>query len=92
VERSIAGSRTGYEARVTVHEPFEAVAARLPWLASALEPIDAERCRYVTADDDLRWLALRIVMLDAEVEVHEPPELVAMLRGLAARLQRATAG
>jgi hypothetical protein len=28
-------------------------------------------------------------MLGAEVEVHEPPELIAQLKALAARLQRA---
>jgi len=61
-------------------------------VASALEPIDAERCEYRTTDDELEWLALRIVMLDEEVDVHEPPELVAMLQGLARRLQRATGG
>jgi hypothetical protein len=37
------------------------------------------------ADDDLEWLALRIAMLGAEVDVHEPPEL----RVLAARIRRA---
>ncbi len=92
VEQSISGGGHRYEARVTVHAPAERLAARLPWVASALEPIDAERCEYRTTDDELEWLALRIVMLDEEVDVHEPPELVAMLRGLARRLERATGG
>ena len=90
VEQRIAGGTSGYEARVTVHEPLQAVAARVPWIASALTPIDAERCEYRTSDDDLKWLALRIVMLDAEVEVHGPPELISLLRGLGQRLARAT--
>jgi predicted DNA-binding transcriptional regulator YafY len=90
VERSIAGGMSRYEARVVVHEPADAVAARLPWIASALVPIDGSRCEYRTSDDDLKWLALRIVMLDAEIEVHGPPELVSLLRGLGQRLARAT--
>jgi len=36
-------------------------------------------------------LAIRIAMLDVELEVHEPPELVERLRALADRLTRATA-
>jgi predicted DNA-binding transcriptional regulator YafY len=75
-----------------VHASAEQLAARLPWVAGSIAPVDGERCEYRTSDDELEWLALRIVMLDEEVDVHEPPELVAMLAGLARRLQRATAG
>ena len=89
VEQGIAGAGSRYEARVTVHAPAEQLAARLPWIAGALEPIDAQRCEYRAADDDLEWLALRIAMLGADVDVHEPPELVAQLDALATRLRRA---
>jgi predicted DNA-binding transcriptional regulator YafY len=89
VEQSIAGARSRYEARVTVHAPADEVASRLPYLAGALEPIDAHRCEYRTSDDDLEWLALRIAMLGVDVDVHEPPELVAQLTMLARRLRRA---
>jgi len=82
-----AGSR--YEARVTVHAPAEEVAKRIPWSAGALEPIDERSCAYSTSDDDLGWLAIRIAMLGVDVDVHEPPELVAELEALAARLRRA---
>ena len=92
VSQSIAGAHTRYEARVTVHAPADRIARRLPWMAGAIEPIDADRCEYRTSDDDLEWLALRIAMLGAEVEVHEPPELAAALDALGARLQRAAGG
>jgi predicted DNA-binding transcriptional regulator YafY len=91
VRQSIAGG-SRYEARVTVHAAAEEVAARIPYVAGGLEPIDAQRCEYRTSDDDLEWLALRIVMLGVDVDVHEPPELVAQLEVLARRLARATAG
>lgn len=91
VEQRIAGG-SRYEARVTVHAPADELAARLPWFAGALEPIDERRCEYRTSDDDLEWLALRIAMLGVDVEVHEPPELVAQIRALAGRLRRAAAG
>jgi predicted DNA-binding transcriptional regulator YafY len=89
VEQGIAGARSRYEARVTVHAPAEEIATRLPYVAGSLEPIDAHRCEYRTSDDDLEWLALRIAMLGAEVDVHEPPELIAQLNVLARRLRRA---
>jgi predicted DNA-binding transcriptional regulator YafY len=89
VRQSITGG-SRYEARVTVHAPAEEVAARLPYVAAALHPIDAQRCEYRTSDDDLEWLAVRIAMLGVDVEVHEPPELVAQVEVLARRLRRAT--
>jgi predicted DNA-binding transcriptional regulator YafY len=87
VQQSIAGSR--YEARVTVHASVEEIAARLPWVSGALEPIDAHRCEYRPSDDNLDWLAIRIAMLGVDVEVHEPPELIAQLDELSRRLGRA---
>jgi predicted DNA-binding transcriptional regulator YafY len=89
VEHNIAGAGSRYEARVTVHAPADEVAGRLPWLAGALEPIDARSCEYRTSDDDLDWLAIRVAMLGADIDVHEPPELIAHLELLAARLWRA---
>lgn len=74
---------------MTVRAPAEEVAARLPWLAGALEPIDARSCEYRTSDDDLEWLAIRVAMLGADIEVHKPRELIAQLELLAARLWRA---
>ena len=91
VEQSIAGAWSRYEARITVHASAESIAARLPYFAGAVEPIDEHRCEFRTSDDDLEWLALRIAMLGVDVDVHEPPELVAQLKVLAARLRRAAA-
>ncbi len=92
VEQSISGAPSRYEARVTVHAPAAEIAKRLRWTAGSLEPLDARRCEYRTSDDDLEWLAIRIVMLGVDVEVHEPPELIDQLDVLARRLGRAAAG
>jgi predicted DNA-binding transcriptional regulator YafY len=89
VEQSIAGAGNRYEARVTVHAPADEIAKRIPWIAGALEPIDAHRCEYRTSDDDLEWLAIRIAMLGVDVDVSEPPELISQLNALARRLRRA---
>jgi predicted DNA-binding transcriptional regulator YafY len=87
VQQSIKGAWSRYEARVTVHASAEAVAARVPWVAGALEPIDDERCEYRTADDDVEWLALRIAMLGADVDVDGPPELIEQMQRLSDRLR-----
>ena len=72
-----------------MHAPADAVAKRLPWLAESLRPIDDHSCEYRTSDHDLDWLAIRVAMLGVDVEVHEPPELVAELDALGRRLLRA---
>ena len=89
VAESIASAVHRYEARVTVHLPAAELRRRVPKRAGTIEPIDDERCELRTSDYDLDWLALRIAMLDAELEVHEPPELVEHLKRLAQRVGRA---
>jgi predicted DNA-binding transcriptional regulator YafY len=80
-----------YQARVTLQASADVMQQR-PYLWGSVEAIDGERCEYRTSDDSLDWLAMRIGMLGVEFEVHEPPELAARMRALAARLERATAG
>lgn len=89
VSESISAAPNRYEARVTVHAPAETVRGRIPVTWGSVEPIDSERCEYRTGDDDLDWLALRVAMLDADFDVHEPPELLDRLRALAGRVARA---
>jgi predicted DNA-binding transcriptional regulator YafY len=91
VEKSISRMRNRFEARVTLHAPVEEIARRVPPYAAALEPIDARSCELRTGDDDVRWLALRLAMLDVDFDVHEPPELAEHLVALARRLRRAAA-
>jgi predicted DNA-binding transcriptional regulator YafY len=90
VERSIAGAPSRFEARVTLHAAAEEVTSRVPAYWGTIEPKDARTCEYRTGDDDLRWLALRIAMLDVDFDVHGPPELVEQLRTVASRITRAT--
>jgi len=89
VEQSIAGRPNRFEAEVTLHAGADEITSRVPAYWGTIEPIDAHTCEYRTGDDDLRWLALRIAMLDVDFEVHEPPELIEHLGALAQRLRRA---
>jgi len=90
VEANLSGAPSRYQARVTLFAPAEQV--RSPYLWGDVQSLDAQRCEYRTADDSLDWLAIRIVMLGVDLEVHEPPELVERFRELAGRFGRATPG
>jgi predicted DNA-binding transcriptional regulator YafY len=89
VEQSITSARSRFEARVTLHAPAAEITSRVPAYWGAIAPIDLHTCEYRTSDDDLRWLAMRILMLGVDFEVHEPSELVAHLEALALRVRRA---
>jgi predicted DNA-binding transcriptional regulator YafY len=90
VAHSISSAPNRFEALVTLHARAEEIASRTPLCSwGTVEPAGTNTCRYRTGDDDLRWLALRLAMLDVDFEVHEPPELVEHFRTLAQRLRRA---
>jgi predicted DNA-binding transcriptional regulator YafY len=91
VEQNIAGAPNRFEARVTVHAPADEIAGRPGAHWATIEPIDQKKCEFRTGDDDIRWLAVRIAMLGADFEVHEPPELVEHMRALGDRLTRGAA-
>jgi predicted DNA-binding transcriptional regulator YafY len=90
VKQSIIGAPNRFQARVTLHATAQEITSRIPDHWGTIKPIDTHTCEYVTGDDDLSWLALRIAMLGVDFEVHEPPELLAQLRALALRCERAT--
>jgi hypothetical protein len=91
VTESMAAAPRVHEARLTLGAPAEAVRARAPAGWGTVTPIDEASCEYRTGDDDLDWLALRVLMLGADFELHEPPELAERLRELSARVERGTA-
>jgi len=90
VARSISTAPSRYEARLTLRAPAAAIRERVSPQWGSVEPIDEATCEYRTGDDDPHWLALRVVMLGVDFEVHEPPELVEQLQVLANRLGRVT--
>jgi predicted DNA-binding transcriptional regulator YafY len=79
-----------YPAVVTLHVPVEEITGRFGDTLGVLEPIDGHRCRLRSHPDTLQWLAMRLITLGCEFEVHEPAELTRYLRTLTERLARAT--
>ncbi|MBQ1032391.1 YafY family protein [Micromonospora parva] len=78
-----------YRAVVTLHAPIERMAGPLSGAGVELDPIDATSCRLRSNADTLEWLAWRLLTLGCELEVHEPPELIAHLRQIGTRATRA---
>ncbi|MFD5398711.1 helix-turn-helix transcriptional regulator [Streptomyces sp. NPDC127097] len=88
-ERMQAAAAT-YRAVATVYAPASEVAPRLGGAAAGeLEPVDEASCRWHSGPEALEWLAVRLALLGHEFTVHEPPELVAYLRAMGGRAQRA---
>lgn len=79
-----------YAAVVTLHAPMAELSRRVGADLGELAELDERTCLLRCHGDTLEWLALRLTGLGCEFEVREPPELVAHLRALAARLTRAT--
>ncbi|GAA3200196.1 YafY family protein [Streptomyces virens] len=93
LRRSMHRAQESYDLVVTFAAPAEAVAARLPGWLGPPEPLDEGRCRLrATVADAKDWMAVRLAMLGHEFTVHEPPELVAAVRVLGARMSRAGGG
>ena len=89
--RQPVGAPARYQARVTLHVPAGELGGRALLAGGTVEAIDDRTCELRTSDDSLDWLAVRVAMLGVDFEVHEPPELVARMRDLAARFERAAA-
>lgn len=88
VTRSMSRSRPE-TARVVIFAPYETVRAKVPVLAAHLTAIDDDRTLLETGIASMRHLALHLGLLEEELEVESPPELVEMMGALAARLSRA---
>ncbi|TQM38041.1 helix-turn-helix transcriptional regulator [Pseudonocardia cypriaca] len=89
VGRGITTRGYRYRARFTLHVPIEVAADRIAPTVGTLEAIDERSCVLHAGSDSLDELALYVGLFGFPFEVHEPPELVAHVRELAARLAAA---
>lgn len=81
-----------YRARLTFFAPAEVVAAQVTPTIGVVTPVDGASCTVVCGSDSLDEMAVWLGLIDADFEVHEPPELRDRLRTLASRLARAAGG
>jgi predicted DNA-binding transcriptional regulator YafY len=87
VERQTLAAAPTYRMAATIDAPAAEVRRQMGEAALEIEPQDDERCRVITAEDTLPWLAFALIRLDADFEVHEPPELRRYVELLAKRLE-----
>jgi predicted DNA-binding transcriptional regulator YafY len=88
VARGAAEATWRYRARVIVHAPAAQVRARLP-IPVPVEPLGGDQCTFEPGSDHPEMLALYLGMLGADFTIVDAPELVATLRTLIRRYQRA---
>jgi predicted DNA-binding transcriptional regulator YafY len=89
VARGVSAAAFRFRARVTVHAPAAVVATRINPAVGVVEAIDDRSCVLATGADSVQMVAVYLGLLDLDFDVSEPPELIARLRMLAGRYQRA---
>ncbi|MFF3442391.1 helix-turn-helix transcriptional regulator [Streptosporangium sp. NPDC002721] len=90
VSGRVSAAAWRYRAKVTVHAPAEVIADRIGPAAGTVERLDDRTCVLHTGADTIETLAVHLGLLDADLDVTGPPELLTHLRRLAHRYLRAT--
>ena len=91
VARSFAAMPARYEATVTLYAPLAVAAERLCPGQGVLEEVADDRCILRARGDSLEWLALGLGLLDLDFLVHDPAELVTLVRQLGGRFSAGAA-
>jgi predicted DNA-binding transcriptional regulator YafY len=82
---SVSTGAYRYQARFTLHAPIEVAAQRVPPTSGYLEAIDDHTCLLRAGSNSLEGLALHVGLTGFGFVVHEPPELVELVRVLGRR-------
>lgn len=82
VTRSVTRSPYRHVARVRVALSAAELAERMPPRAGEVIAVDDRTCDLVTGDEDLRRLAVHLLMLDVPLQVLDPPGLRSQMRDL----------
>jgi predicted DNA-binding transcriptional regulator YafY len=89
VSKSLSQTPYPIRARVTLNASMETISNRIPPSAGVLEAIDDGSCMLRTGSHSLEALAIHLSLIGVDFRVHEPPDLITYIRGLADRLKRA---
>lgn len=85
VMRAVAYEGWAVHARITVLAPASEVSARINPAVGIVEPVDDATCVLVTGADSVATIAVYIGLLDMDIRVEEPPELVERMKVLSRR-------
>ncbi|WP_280356708.1 helix-turn-helix transcriptional regulator [Nocardia otitidiscaviarum] len=90
VARGVSTAPYRYQARITLFTSAEVAADRIAPTVGVIEAVDAETCVLRTGCNSLDELAVYVGVFGFDCRIHEPPELIAHIRTLTARLTAAT--
>jgi predicted DNA-binding transcriptional regulator YafY len=92
VAQSFSAMPMPHQAAVVARGPLDGVRAMVRWIDADVEPIDEDSCRVRLRAESLEWLASMVAMIAVvfDIEVDQPPELVARIGELTRRLERAS--
>ena len=85
VMRAVAYEGWAVHARITVLAPASEVMARINPAVGIVEPIDDETCVLITGADSVATMAVYVGLLDMDIRVDEPLELVDRMKVLSRR-------
>jgi predicted DNA-binding transcriptional regulator YafY len=89
VARRVATGGWQHRARVTVFAPAAAVSERIGPYVGTVTAVDDQTCVLDTGSDSMTTMAVYLGFLGWDFRVDAPPELVAEVRALAERYERA---
>ncbi|MCP9622810.1 YafY family transcriptional regulator [Nocardia otitidiscaviarum] len=90
VSRGVSTAPYRYQARITLFAPAAVATDRIAPTVGVIEAVDADTCVLHTGSDSLDELAVYVGVFGFDCRIHEPPELIAHIRTLTARLTAAT--
>lgn len=85
VMRAVAYEGWSVHARITVLAPASEVLARINPAVGIVEPIDDQTCVLITGADSVSTIAVYVGLLDLDIRVEEPAELVVWMKKLSRR-------
>jgi predicted DNA-binding transcriptional regulator YafY len=89
--RGVSTAPYRHRARVTLYAPAHVAVERIPPTVGVIEAVDDNTCLLHTGSNSLDEIAVYVALFGFRFRVHEPPELVAHIRDLTARLADAIA-
>ncbi len=90
VTKSLSQAPYPIRARITLRGPLEDLSKKIPPSAGVLEAIDQNSCLLQTGSWSLEGIVMHLSWLGVDFQIHEPAELIAYVRSLAARLNAST--
>jgi predicted DNA-binding transcriptional regulator YafY len=90
VSKGVATAIWNYRARIIVHQPAHVVAERLPSMLGPVEAIDEQTSAITLGSDNADMMAVWVGLIGYDFTVKNGPELVAALKTLAQRYEKAS--